>query len=72
MNFLPGFISAAELVPWSVSERATLVVEEKDPKPFNPRSATVKGSTLDLSVSPVGRSAGEWGNLTANCLMKPK
>jgi len=53
---MPGFGPAAELVAWRVPKGAPFVVEEKDPKPFSPRSATL--DRVDASLWRADQLAG--------------
>ena len=45
---LPGFGPAAELVAWHVPKGATIVVEEKDPKPVTPHLPLLERTDADL------------------------
>ena len=45
---LPSFGPAAELVAWRVPKGATIVVEEKDPKPVTPHLPLLERTDADL------------------------
>jgi hypothetical protein len=45
---LPGFGPAAELVAWRVPKGATIVVEQKDPKPVTPHPASFNGTDANF------------------------
>jgi hypothetical protein len=47
---LPGFGPAAELVAWRVPKGATIVVEEKGPKPLTPHLPLLERTDADLRM----------------------
>jgi hypothetical protein len=47
-SVLPSFAPAAELVAWRVPEGATVVVEQKAPKPLTPRLASLERTDASL------------------------